>query len=743
VHNHDKNRQRISAEDLVTEFLEGGHWQGHYGYARCPVHDDNAASLQVTESDKYWEGWGVHCRSGCDDLEVKAEINRLLDAAGYGTASYVPPTEEERDRRRQEALQQIEENKQHALALWERCGKLSSSSLNYRMLRCLEPFDDMHEVLRDRSTGGDATNRRLHKKVKAAPIGTAGMLVALYRNLETNEPVGVQRFFLNYKQEKLDKWMLGPTSLGAIKFGPMADGQLTVSEGCESGWTAHTRGLGPAWALGSADAVESFPLPAGLKQLTICYEHDEPNKKTGVQPGAKSAAALAARAVRAGVRVLVLDPLQGDINDLIMKRERHKGDAVKELGERGLVVRVLPETEVPEQLKGARMIEVTGTTDEEQIKQPDNEREVGDIVLISADEIKPENVSWLWDKRVPLGKVTGLQGNPGGGKSQVTCYIAAKVTTGGAFIDGTAAPQGSVIFITCEDEPADTIVPRLMAAGADLSKVKILRWTIQKDKQGKKQKVTFNLTEHAQHVRSMIRQLGDVRLIIIDPVSAFMGKADTHKNSDVRAGFAELQVVIAEFDVALIAINHMSKAEGLSAINRGSGSVAFNALYRAAWLICEDPEDPSRRLMISMKVTNGKAGNGLAYRIHDAMACDRNGKPVLDERDGKPIETSKVIFEDETISISADDALKPAAKEKGLPPTVRRAKQWLEQKLGDGNVHRSKDIRAEADELGISDSALKRARAELREEGKTRTEKSEEIDGQWTIQLVPHDEQRM
>jgi hypothetical protein len=275
-----------------------------------------------------------------------------------------------------------------------------------------------------------------------------------------------------------------------------------------------------------------------------------------------------------------------------------------------------------------------------------------------------------------------------------------------------------------------------MASGADLSKVKILRWTIQKDKQGKKQKVTFNLPEHAKQIRSMIRQLGDVKLIVIDPVSAFMGKADSHKNADVRAGFAELQIVIAEHDVALVAINHMNKAEGLSAINRGSGSVGFNALYRAAWLVCRDnqSEDKSRRLMLNMKINSGKEMEGLAFKIETA---------IVHGKDKQPIETCKVAFEDDPVSISADDALQPAAKEKGPAPAVRKAKEWLEQKLSDGKVHLSKAVEEEADQRGISQSSLKRARGVLNDEGKLQLGEPKQVGDPWTIQLVPHDKQRM
>jgi hypothetical protein len=106
---------------------------------------------------------------------------------------------------------------------------------------------------------------------------------------------------------------------------------------------------------------------------------------------------------------------------------------------------------------------------------------------ICAVNVVPRQVRWLWSSRIALGKFSLLAGNPGLGKSQITVAIAAAVTTGGALPGGCSAPLGSVIFVVCEDDYSDTIVPRLIAAGADLDRVFFLLWAIESDGKDAKQ----------------------------------------------------------------------------------------------------------------------------------------------------------------------------------------------------------------------------------------------------------------
>ena len=99
----------------------------------------------------------------------------------------------------------------------------------------------------------------------------------------------------------------------------------------------------------------------------------------------------------------------------------------------------------------------------------------GALIMQCAADILPEPVEWLWPGRIAIGKQTLLAGEAGLGKSQVAIAIAAEVTTGAAWpCNEGKAPIGSVIFFCAEDGAADTIVPRLIAASADLGRVHIV-----------------------------------------------------------------------------------------------------------------------------------------------------------------------------------------------------------------------------------------------------------------------------
>src|SRR5262245_11836019 len=148
-------------------------------------------------------------------------------------------------------------------------------------------------------------------------------------------------------------------------------------------------------------------------------------------------------------------------------------------------------------------------------------------------DIAAEHIRWLWPQRVALGKLSLLAGQPGLGKSQLTLAMAAAVTTGGDWPDGTRAPLGSVVLVSCEDDAADTIRPRLGAAGADLRRVQMFDWAVSRDKKGATARLSFDVAEHVPSLAALVARIGDTRLIVIDPITAYMGSADSHKTADV------------------------------------------------------------------------------------------------------------------------------------------------------------------------------------------------------------------
>jgi AAA domain-containing protein len=191
--------------------------------------------------------------------------------------------------------------------------------------------------------------------------------------------------------------------------------------------------------------------------------------------------------------------------------------------------------------------------------------EVGVTTRLS--EVEPEEVEWLWRDRLALGKLNLLVGDPGNGKSFVTLDTAARVSTGAEFPDGSPCVRGSVILITGEDGIADTVRPRLDAQGSDLTKIHQL-----KIKSGDSER-QFHIGAHLDQLRVKIREIADVRLLIIDPLTAYLGDVDPNKDSRVRGLLTPFATLAEEMRVAILAVMHLNKAAVMDAIYRRQRSI--------------------------------------------------------------------------------------------------------------------------------------------------------------------------
>jgi replicative DNA helicase len=337
------------------------------------------------------------------------------------------------------------------------------------------------------------------------------------------------------------------------------------------------------------------------------------------------------------------------------------------------------------------------------------------VIARRVDEILATALTWLWPQRLALGKLALIAGEPGAGKSQLSCRFAAAVSTGGTWPDGSSAPRGSVVLICCEDDAADTIRPRLEAAGADLSRVHILDWVA---KSGIRQH--FSVGADVDALSALLKSIGDVRLIIIDPISAYMGRADSHVVADVRQALAPIQSMAAELGPAVVLISHLNKNSGAGAMARVSGSGAFVAVVRSAWLVAVDPEDSDRRRRVLAPLKNnlGDDRTGFAYRIEPWHRDD--------------IASSLVVFEAGIVTTTANDLLDRGRRggDNDANSALADAEAFLQSELADGPKASSKVDKAARD-AGISPASLRRARKALgvrsRKDGS----------GAWHIQLPP------
>lgn len=327
---------------------------------------------------------------------------------------------------------------------------------------------------------------------------------------------------------------------------------------------------------------------------------------------------------------------------------------------------------------------------------PGKTKDDTELICRNLGEVEPEPVKWLWPGFIALGKATMIAGNPGLGKSQITTYIAGIVSTGGHWpIEGTKSEQGRVLFITAEDDAADTIVPRLIAVKADISQCDILDGAQDKDNSGRVVQRSFNLRDDLKKLNNKVNELGNVRLIIIDPISAYLGGVDSHKNADVRALLSELGEFAQKNNLSILCVSHLNKSNNQDALARISGSGAFSAAPRAAFLVAKDQNKPDRRYFVISKTNIAKDGIGLAFSI---SSC------VLD--DG--IETSKIEWEPELIYKTADEVLSeiPKRKDNG---EIASAKRFLISFLSDGS-RSAKEVEEAAEEEGYSKSTIKRAK---------------------------------
>ena len=388
-----------------------------------------------------------------------------------------------------------------------------------------------------------------------------------------------------------------------------------------------------------------------------------------------------------------------------------------------LATRTLATGDVSDWLaQGHTLEDLLERIEEAQFRQPEAVAETPLYVSRCLAEVRPEAINWLWRGRIARGKVNLIAGQPGQGKSQIAIFMAAKITIGGEWPDGLRCPKGSAVLISCEDDAADTIVPRLMAVGADLSCVHTLDWVLKPNAEGAASKQLFDLGAHVPVLASLVQRVGDVALIVIDPISAYLGGLDSHKTSDVRSGLAPLQQLAAETGAAVVLISHLNKGsvDG-NAMARVAGSGAFVAACRSAWLVEADPQDESRkrRILTPLKNNIGDDQTGFAFQIKSVQLPDG-------------LDSSCIVFEPDTVAISASELLRGHQETEEDRSVRGEAMDFLRDYLATGPKN-SKATQKAAEEADIRPRTLRRAREQL----KVKPLKSRNT-GQWVWSLPEH-----
>lgn len=325
-----------------------------------------------------------------------------------------------------------------------------------------------------------------------------------------------------------------------------------------------------------------------------------------------------------------------------------------------------------------------------------------EVVLQCADSIPLEPIRWLWPNWLAAGKVHILAGAPGTGKTTIALALAATITTGGRWPDGAHATPGRVVIWSGEDDPRDTLKPRLLAAGANIKMVRFVSGAIEGEEHR-----AFDPAKDISPLRDAIIKFGGVQLLIVDPiVSAVTG--DSHKSAEVRRGLQPLSDLAAITGCALLGISHFSKGSaGREPTERVTGSLAFGAVARVVLVTARRKEDEANaggdRVLCRSKSNIGTDHGGIAYSLKQTELVEHPGIFASYVMWGNPIEgTAREIL--------AEAEARPEGESDG--GTLGEARQFLSELLAQGALPAT-TIKAESIDAGFTWTTIRRAQKML------------------------------
>ena len=326
-----------------------------------------------------------------------------------------------------------------------------------------------------------------------------------------------------------------------------------------------------------------------------------------------------------------------------------------------------------------------------------------ELKLINMDTVEVEQIEWLLYPFIPYGKVTIIQGDPGEGKTTMVLQIIAKLTRGepilpvdstkdkrtnidseGGTVDTENAENNAllqqleapvnVIYQTAEDGLGDTIKPRLLAAGADCTKVMVIDDSEQP------------LTMADVRLEEAIIQT-KARMVVLEPIQGFLGaEVDMHRANEIRPLMKRIAVLAEKYHCAIILIGHMNKNSNGKSSYRGLGSIDFQAAARSVLIVGRIKDEPEVRVVCHTKSSLAPEGKAIAFRLDK-----NNGFEWIGEYD-----------------ISADELLNG----EGKGQKTRKAKEFLLEILADGGMAQKK-IEEEAEKMEIKKKTLRNAKMEL------------------------------
>jgi putative DNA primase/helicase len=621
--------------ELILSKLPDATSKGAGWMARCPAHEDQRASLSIGVGD---DGRALlHCHAGCTPEAV-------VTALGLKLTDLMPVSSGKPSRS---------------------VGARSTIKAK-RARRCRKDDPTVYAIAEDAIA---ALERKLGAHTAAWTFHDAH-----------GEPVGViVRWDVADGKEirpvsKTAKgWIIGgmPEPRPLYRLPDLLarpDERVYVTEGEKAADAAATIGLlATTSPHGSKSAVKADWTPLAGHEVVILPDNDAAGRRY-----AKDVVAILAK-LEPAPKVKLVDlpelPEKGDIYDWLEEHDALERETLRAI--------------------------VEGLADDAPIV--DRDRVTDGPILTCLADVEPTEIKWLWFQRVPLGRITLLVGMPGEGKSFLTTYMASRVSTGSPWPDGTECPRGSVIFICAEDDPADTIRPRLDAHHADVRRIHLLATVRKGGDKDEAKEVMFTLAD-VDALETALKRHPDCKLVVVDPIGSFLGgRTDAHRDNEVRGVLAPVAKLAEKYGVAVVVVAHRRKAGGAVADDLALGSRAFTGIARAVWHLTHHPEKKSLKLLLPGKNNLARQNSGLGFTI--------SGNPPA------------IWWERGEVDMSADDALAAdnaaQGKRPGPEPKARnKAAEWLQDFLRDGPM-RAGQIKDDVKEAGYAWRTVERAKDDL------------------------------
>jgi len=319
----------------------------------------------------------------------------------------------------------------------------------------------------------------------------------------------------------------------------------------------------------------------------------------------------------------------------------------------------------------------------------------GGVDAVPISEVERETVAWLWQDRIPLGAITLLVGDPGLGKSMLSCRIAAEVSQG-----ALGRVPAKVLMITAEDSVGAVVRPRLEAAGANLEQVLVIR--VRQDRP----EDWVVLPDSVADLEGLIIRHA-VGLVVIDPLSAHLADGvNSWRDQSIRRALAPLHRIAEQQGTAVLVIAHLNKSQHDDPLYRIGGSIGLPGAARSVLVFARDPDDPeretgNRRTLAHSKSSYGRLAPSLVYEVESVPLADDDGEP--------PILTARLAERGDSVHTARDLLSSVDAKSRSA---LDDALEFLREELA-GGPQPVKSLQARAQALGISDTTLKRARRKL------------------------------